>query len=98
MEVDGCIILKILVDGGSGVNLKLEDMAFDLGYTSFEATDQVLRMADQSRVISVGQLSQVPILIEAVSYLLKYVIIWVSSGRPFPCCSEDLGCILQKCW
>ena len=32
----------------------LEDTAFDLGYTSFEATDQVLRMADQSRVIPVG--------------------------------------------
>ena len=62
----------------------LEDTAFDLGYTSFEATDQILRMADQSRVILVGRLSQVPTLIGEVTYLLNYVIIQVSTGRPFP--------------
>ena len=54
VEVDGCIISKVPVDGESRVNLMLEDTAFDLGYTSFEATDQVLRMADQSIVILVG--------------------------------------------
>ena len=32
VEVDGCIIPKVPVDGGSGVNLMLEDTAFDLGY------------------------------------------------------------------
>ena len=46
VEVDGCIIPKVPVDGGSKVKLLLEDIAFDLGYTSFEATDQILRMAD----------------------------------------------------
>ena len=84
VEIDGCSVPKVPVDGGSGVNLMLEDTAFDLGYTSFETTDQVLRMADQSRVVSVGRLSQVPTLIGEVTYLLNYVIIWVSAGRPFP--------------
>ena len=84
VEIDGCSIPKVPVDGGSGVNLMLEDTAFDLGYTSFEITDQVLRMADQSRVIPVGKLSQVPTLIGEVTYLLNYVIIRVSAGRPFP--------------
>ena len=84
VEVDGCSVPKVLVDGGSGVNLILEDTAFNLGYTSFEATNQVLRMMDQSRVIPVGRLCQVPTLIEEVTYLLNYVIIWVSIGRPFP--------------
>ena len=46
IEVEGCVIPKVPVDGGSGVNLMLEDTAYDLGYTSFEETDQVLRMAD----------------------------------------------------
>jgi hypothetical protein len=46
VEVEGCSIPKVPVDGGSGVNLMLEETAFDLGYTAFEATDQVLRMAD----------------------------------------------------
>ena len=84
IEVDGCSIPKVPVDGGSGINLMLEDIAFDLGYTSFEVTDQVLRMADQSRVIPVGRLSQIPTLIEEKTYLLNYVIIRVSTGRPFP--------------
>ena len=57
VEIDGCSVPKVLVDGGSGINLILEDMAFDLGYLSFEATDEMLWMADQSRVIPVGQLS-----------------------------------------
>jgi hypothetical protein len=84
VEIDGCSVPRVPVDGGSGVNLMLEETAFDLGYTSFEATDQVLRMADQSRVVPVGKLSQVPTLIGEVTYLLNYVIIRVSAGRPFP--------------
>lgn len=44
--VEECTILKVPIDGGSGVNLMLEDTAFDLRYTSFKATNQVLRMAD----------------------------------------------------
>ena len=57
VEVEGCTIPKVPIDGGSGVNLMLEDTAFDLGYTSFEETDQVLRLPDQSRVIPAGRLS-----------------------------------------
>ena len=80
MEVEGCTILKVPVDGGSGVNLMLEDTAFDLGYTSFKEIDQILRMADQSWVISAGRLSQVPTRIGEVTYLQNYVIIQVSLG------------------
>ena len=83
VEVEGCIIPKVPVDGGSGVNLMLEDTAFDLGYTSFEETDLVLRMADQSRVVPAGRLSQVPTRIGEVTYLQNFVIIRVNSGRPF---------------
>jgi hypothetical protein len=84
VEVEGCSIPKVLVDGGFGVNLMLEETAFDLGYTAFEATDQVLRMADQSRVNPVGKLSQVPTRIGRVTYLLNFVIIRIQTGRPFP--------------
>jgi hypothetical protein len=77
VEVEGCSIPKVPVDGGSGVNLMLEETAFDLGYTAFEAMDQVLRMADQSRVNPVGKLSQVPTRIGGVTYLLNFVIIRV---------------------
>jgi hypothetical protein len=84
VEVEGCSIPKVPVDGGSGVNLMLEETAFDLGYIAFEATDQVLQMADQSRVNPVGKLSQVPTQIGGVTYLLNFVIIRVQTGRPFP--------------
>ena len=84
VEIEGCVITKVPVDGGSGVNLMLEDTAFELGYTDFEATNQVLRMADQSRVIPVGRLSLVPTRISKYTYLLNFVIIRVSAGRPFP--------------
>jgi hypothetical protein len=77
VEVAGCSIPKVPVDGGSGVNLMLEE-------TAFEATDQVLRMADQSRMNPVGKLSQVPTRIGGVTYLLNFVIIRVQTGRPFP--------------
>lgn len=35
VEIEGCTIPKVLVDGGSRVNLMLEDTTFDLGYTTF---------------------------------------------------------------
>ena len=82
--MDGCIIPKVPVDGGSGVNLMLEDTTFDLGYTSFEETNQILRMADQSRVIPAGRLSQVPTRIGEATYLQNFVIIRVSTRKPFP--------------
>ena len=84
VEVESCIIPKVPVDGGSGVNLMLEDTAFDLGYTLFKETNQILRMVDQSRVISAGRLSQVPTRIGEVTYLQNFVIIRVSTGKPFP--------------
>ena len=84
VEVDGCTIPKVPIDGGSGVNLMLEDTAFDLGYISFKETNQILRMADQSRFVPVGRLSQVPTRIGEVTFLQNFVIIRVSTGKPFP--------------
>ena len=84
VEVDGCTISKVLVDGGSGVNLMLESTAFDLGYTTFEETDQILQMADQSKVVPAGRIFQIPTRIGRVTYLQNFVIIRVGTGRPFP--------------
>ena len=83
VEIGGCMVPRVPVDGGSGINLMLEDTAFDLGYISFQATDQVLRMADQSRVHPVGRLLKIPTRIGKETYLLNYVIIQVTKGRPF---------------
>ena len=79
VEVDGCSIPKVPVDGGSIVNLMLESTAFDLGYTTFEETDKILRMADQSRVVPADRLSQIPTRIEQVTYLQNFVIMRVGT-------------------
>ena len=84
VEVDGCTIPKVPVDGGFGVNLMLESMAFDLSYTTFKETNQILQMGDQSRVVPAGKLSQVPTRIGKVTYLQNFVIIWMGTGMPFP--------------
>ena len=84
MEIEGCVIPKVSVDGGSGINIMLEDTIFELGYIAFEPTTQVLRMADQSRVIPVGRLSQIPIWVGETTYPLNYMVIRVNLGRPFP--------------
>ena len=84
VEIEGCVIHNVPVDGGSGVNLILESTAFDLGYATFDPTNQVLRMADQSRVVPVGRLSGIPTRISNTTYLLNYVVIRVGIGKPFP--------------
>ena len=84
IEVDGCTIPKVPVDGGSAVNFMLESTAFDLGYTTFEETDQILQMVDRSGVVPAGRLSQIPTRIGQVTYLQNFVIIRVRAGRPFP--------------
>ena len=83
VEVEGCTIPKVLVDDGSRVNLMLEDIAFDFRYTSLEETNQILQMADQSRVILARQLSLVPTRVGEVMYFQNFVIIRVSPGRSF---------------
>ena len=84
VEIEGCTIQNVPVDGGSGVNLMLESTASDLGYTVFEPTNQTLRMADQSRVVPVGKLSGVPTKISGNTYDMNYLVIRVEDGKPFP--------------
>ena len=75
VEIEGCAISKVPVDGGAGVNLMLENTASNLGYVSFEPTNQTLRMADQPRVVPVGKLSGIPTTISGITYNLNYLVI-----------------------
>jgi hypothetical protein len=82
--IDGICVPNVPVDGGAGVNVMLETTAFELGYSKFESTPTVLQMADQSKVLPIGQLSQVPTTIAGHTYLLNYMVIRVDVGNPFP--------------
>jgi hypothetical protein len=59
IEIEGCLIKRVLVDGGSGVNVMTEQTATDLGYTCFESTPKILIMANQEKVVPFGKISRV---------------------------------------
>ena len=84
VEIAGCTIPKVPVDGGSSVNLMTEPTAFSLGFEDFKPADRVLRMADQSRVIPVGVLHDVTTLIGGIPFLLTYIIIRPTSPSTYP--------------
>jgi hypothetical protein len=63
------------MDGGSGVNVMTEQMAIDLGYTSFESTPKILRMANQEEVVPLGKISRVLTRLDEPEYALNYVVI-----------------------
>jgi hypothetical protein len=57
IKIEGCRIKRVLVDGGSRVNVMTEKTATDLGYTSFESIPKILRMANQEEVVPLGKIS-----------------------------------------
>jgi hypothetical protein len=84
LEIGGCLIKKVLVDGGAGVNMMTEQTATDLGYTSFEPTPKILRMANQVEVIPLGKLSGILTRMGELEYLLNYVVIKLPTPSVFP--------------
>ncbi|KAL3698608.1 hypothetical protein R1sor_012684 [Riccia sorocarpa] len=75
VEIAGCILKKVPIDSGSGVNIMTEKTAHDLGFTEFEATPRILRMADQTRRRPVGILRNIQTMIGGVPFHLTYIIL-----------------------
>ncbi|CAM6093962.1 unnamed protein product [Calypogeia fissa] len=73
-QISGCILSYVPVDGGSGVNLMIEAIAFELGYEKFEPTTRTLRMADGAKVVHVGILTQVLSIIGGQEFYLNYLV------------------------
>ena len=84
LEIEGCLIKRVPVDGGAGVNVMSEQTAADLGYTNFEKTPKILRMANQVEVIPLGKLSRVPTRMGELEYLLNYIIIRLPTPSVYP--------------
>lgn len=84
IQINRCIISGIPVDGGSSVNLMTQDTTFKLRYTKFEHTPQILRMADQTRVIPKGRLSKVSTDLSRLTFLLDYIMIYLDIPSSFP--------------
>ncbi|PTQ27041.1 hypothetical protein MARPO_0236s0001 [Marchantia polymorpha] len=75
VEIGGCVIQKVPVDSGSGVNIMTEETANSLGFQTFEPTTRVLRLADQTRRMPLGMLSNVRTNIEGVDFQLSYIVL-----------------------
>ncbi|CAM6101338.1 unnamed protein product [Calypogeia fissa] len=84
IQIVGCVIPKIPVDGGSGVNLMIDKVAYELGFQEFQATSRWLRMADQSCVAPVGILHKVATEIGGLTFNPSYIIIRPESPSNFP--------------
>ena len=84
VQVAGCLIRKVPVDGGSGVNILIADTARALGFLKFETTPKVLRMADQSRVVPIGKLSNISVIIGDKPFRLNFLILDPVTPSTFP--------------
>jgi hypothetical protein len=72
------------VDGGSGVNVMTEQTAIDLGYTSFDFTPKIFKMANQEEVVPLGKISRVLTRLDELEYALNYVVIKLLLPSVFP--------------
>ena len=84
IQINGCSIPFVTIDGGSGVNLIVESTAHSLGFDKFESTLRTLRLADGARVLPVGILSNIPTLIGGISYPLNYLVLRPRRPSTFP--------------
>ncbi len=84
LEIAGCDVPKVAIDGGSGVNIMIEDLAFKLGYTTVEPTVHTIRLADGAKVIPTGTLSNVATNIAGTLFALNYLVIRPRRPSTFP--------------
>ena len=62
----------------------MEQTAVDLGYSQFEPTLTILRMANQEKVIPCGKLSKIPIRISDMDFQINVVILRLTVQSNFP--------------
>ena len=68
VSIDGVLITRVQVDGGSSVNLMTADTMEKLGLSDLLPTDLLLQMADHSKVLPVGVLVNVDTNIAGIVY------------------------------
>ncbi|CAM6104160.1 unnamed protein product [Calypogeia fissa] len=84
IQISGCILSYVPVDGGSGVNIMIEATAHQLGFKQFEPTARTMRLANGARVVPVGTLTQVPTLIGGVTFYLNFFIMRPTKPSTYP--------------
>ena len=73
--IDRTFISGVQIDNGLSVNLMNYKTMEELGLTSMIPTPIILRMANQSRVKSMGMLSQILTTIGGLDYKIDYIVL-----------------------
>ena len=74
VSIDRVLISRVQIDEGSSVNLMTADTMEKLGLTNLLPTELLLRMADHSKVLSMGVLVNVDTNIAGIIYKIDYVV------------------------
>src|SRR5450759_4971751 len=84
VQIAGCLVRKVPVDGGSSANIMIADTARALGFKKFEPTPKVLRMADQTRVTPVGALANISVIIGDRPFRVNFIVIEPPTPSTYP--------------
>ncbi|KAL2624111.1 hypothetical protein R1flu_008356 [Riccia fluitans] len=74
IENRDCIIRKVPLDIGSGVNIMMARTAQRLGLTDLQPCKKFLRLADQSRKQPLGELRNIETTMGGVAFKLDYIV------------------------
>ncbi|KAL2652868.1 hypothetical protein R1flu_020996 [Riccia fluitans] len=75
IEIRGCILCKVPLDTGSGVNIMTAWTTTCLGLTDLQPCKKFLRMADQSRKLPLGELKNIETSMGGIAFNLDYVVL-----------------------
>ena len=67
-------ITRVLLDGGSGINIMSEELRKKLGLPKPSPAPYNLRMADQSEVKPIGLFRDLTIIIQGISYVVTFTV------------------------
>ncbi|BBN13127.1 hypothetical protein MPTK1_6g01040 [Marchantia polymorpha subsp. ruderalis] len=73
IQISGCFLSYGVMDGVSGVNIKIEAIAHQFDSSQLETT-RTVKLANGARMVLVESLSRVPTLIGGKHILLNYMI------------------------
>ena len=75
VEIGNHSVLGVQLDGRAAVNLMTEQTMKELGLTTLEDTNIILRMADQRRVKPLGMLQGIKTIVTRLPFLVSYLVV-----------------------
>ena len=84
VQISGCVLSYVPIDGGSGVNIMIEAIAHQLGFKEFQPTARTMRLANGARVIPTGTLTNIPTLIGGQEFKLNYLVMRPARPSTYP--------------